>query len=229
MITTTDVSVQKLNRVIQEAVQAMADMVEARDPYTAGHQRRVACLCAKIGNELDLPDWRIKGVEQAAIIHDIGKLQVPTELLAKPMLSAEEFNIIKAHPVVGYDILKNIEFPWPLAQIVLQHHERLNGSGYPAGLRHFDILLEARILAVADVVDAMAMDRPYRPAIGIEGAMAEISKNKHTLYDANVVDACIRIMTRNNYEYSDSGEESGLVPVPANPGYAKFLSGTIKN
>jgi HD-GYP domain-containing protein (c-di-GMP phosphodiesterase class II) len=213
MISQTDVSIQKLDRVIHEAIKAMADMVEVRDPYTAGHQRRVAHLCTRIGKELALPEWRITGVQQAAIIHDIGKLQVPSELLIKPILSAAEFNIIKAHPKVGYEILKGVEFPWPLAQIVLQHHERLNGSGYPDGLLHFDILLEARILAVADVVDAMAMDRPYRPAIGIEGALAEISKNKYSLYDGNVVDACLKIMADTNNAHLEVENESDLLPV----------------
>lgn len=229
MVTRTDVSAQKLNRVIQEAVQAMADMVEARDPYTAGHQRRVARLCVNIGKELNLPEWRIQAVQQAAVIHDIGKLQVPSELLVKPRLSAEEFDIIKAHPKVGYDILKGIEFPWPLAQIVLQHHERLNGSGYPDGLLHFDILLEARILAVADVIDAMAMDRPYRPAIGIEGALAEISKNKYALYDANVVDACLNVTMKSDYNHKDSKSEPDLVPVPVYSNYNQMISETINN
>jgi putative nucleotidyltransferase with HDIG domain len=213
MINKTDVNFQKLNRVIHEAVQAMADMVEIRDPYTAGHQRRVAHLGTKISQELALPDWRIKGVQQAALIHDIGKLQVPSELLVKPMLSSAEFSLIKAHPKVGFEILKGIEFPWPLAQIVLQHHERLNGSGYPDGLLHFDILLEARILAVADVVDAMAMDRPYRPAIGIGGAMAEISKNKFSLYDENVVDACLKVMADSSYTHLNTESATSLQPV----------------
>jgi putative nucleotidyltransferase with HDIG domain len=229
MVTKTDSGAQKLNRVIQEAVQAMADMVEARDPYTAGHQRRVARLCTDIGTELDLPHWRIQGVRQAAVIHDIGKLQVPSELLVKPILSAEEFNIIKAHPKVGYEILKGIEFPWPLAQIVLQHHERLNGSGYPDGLLHFDILLEARILAVADVVDAMAMDRPYRPAIGIEGALAEISKNKNSLYDGNVVDSCVKIMAKSNYNYKNTEDSTEMVRVPVHTKYNQILTEIVKN
>jgi HD-GYP domain-containing protein (c-di-GMP phosphodiesterase class II) len=212
MINRTDSILQKLNRVIEEAIQAMADMVEVRDPYTAGHQRRVARLCYDIGRELALPDWRLKGLQQAGVIHDIGKLYIPSELLSKPTLSATEFNLIKSHPRVGYEILKGIEFPWPLAQIVLQHHERMNGSGYPDGILHFDILLEARILAAADVVDAMAIDRPYKPAVGVEGALAELSKNKATLYDSNVVDACIKVIAGKNYDLRELSREDHLVP-----------------
>jgi HD-GYP domain-containing protein (c-di-GMP phosphodiesterase class II) len=215
MMNKTDTTLQKLNRVIEEAIQAMADMVEVRDPYTAGHQRRVARLCLEIGREMALPEWRLKGLHQAAVIHDIGKLYIPSELLSKPTITATEFNLIKSHSRVGYEILKGIEFPWPLAQIVLQHHERMNGCGYPDGLSHFDILLEARILAVSDVVDAMAIDRPYRSAAGIEKAMAEITKNKIKLYDENVVDACEKVMARNNYNYSIQEKEydSRLTPV----------------
>jgi HD-GYP domain-containing protein (c-di-GMP phosphodiesterase class II) len=214
MIDRVDTNLMKLNRIIEEAIQAMADMVEVRDPYTAGHQRRVARLCLEIGKEMALPDTRLAGLYQAGVIHDIGKLYIPSELLTKPSLSASEFNLIKSHSRVGYEILKGIEFPWPLAQIVLQHHERMNGSGYPDGLLHFDILLEARILAVADVVDAMAIDRPYKPASGIEKALAEISKNKSVLYDNNVVDACIKVVADSKYNLQEVGREAAhLVPV----------------
>jgi HD-GYP domain-containing protein (c-di-GMP phosphodiesterase class II) len=137
-----------------------------------------------------------------ATIHDLGKIQIPAEILSKPgKLTDNEFNLIKTHPQVGYDILKGIEFPWPIAQIVLQHHERVNGSGYPQGLSGEDILLEARILAVADVVEAMASHRPYRPALGTDKALEEIEKNKGKLYDSEVADACIRLFTKGRFKF----------------------------
>jgi HD-GYP domain-containing protein (c-di-GMP phosphodiesterase class II) len=213
VINLADPAFQKLERVSDNTIQGLAHIVEARDAYTAGHQRRVARLCSKIGQELALPEIRLKGVQKAACIHDIGKLYVPLELLSKPNLSESEFNLIKMHSILGHHMLKDLEFPWPVAQIVLQHHERLNGSGYPHGLLHFDILLEARILAVADVVDAMSMDRPYRTAVGVEGALAEISKNKYTLYDSNVVEACRKVITGANYRLDEDEQKSCPVEV----------------
>jgi len=187
-------SYEKLQRSLEGAIQAMASIVEARDPYTAGHQRRVTQLACAIAREMNLPEEQIEAIRVAGTIHDIGKIYVPAEILSKPgRLTENEFAIIKTHPQVGYEILKTIEFPWPIAQIVLQHHETMDGSGYPQGLSGEDILLEAGILRVADVVEAMSSHRPYRPAPGIDKALFEILQNKGCLYDSNVVDACLQI------------------------------------
>jgi putative nucleotidyltransferase with HDIG domain len=187
-------SYDRLKQAMDGTVQAMAFTIETRDPYTAGHQRRVTQLACALAEKMELPENIVEGVRMAGDLHDIGKIYVPAEILSKPgKLSEAEYNIIKTHSQVGYDILKTIEFPWPIADIVLQHHERINGSGYPAGLRGKDILLEARILAVADVIEAMATHRPYRPALSIEDALEEISENKGKLYDPKVVDACLKI------------------------------------
>ena len=168
--------------------------MESRDPHTAGHQRRVAELSTAIAREMGLASQALEGIHFGALIHDLGKIQVPAEILAKPTrLSKLEFELIKAHPQAGYDILKGIEFPWPVAQMVLQHHERLDGTGYPNGAKDGDIALEARILAVADVVEAMSSHRPYRPALGIDAALAEIIQQRGKLYDSDVVDACVRL------------------------------------
>ncbi|MCX5889324.1 MAG: HD domain-containing protein [Deltaproteobacteria bacterium] len=173
-------------------IQVISLIIETRDPYTAGHQRGVADLAQAIARRLGLPKERIEGIRVAALVHDLGKISTPAEILAKPArLSEVEMNMIRIHPQSGYDILKRVEFPWPIAQIVLQHHERLNGSGYPEGLSAPDILLEAKILAVADVMEAMCSHRPYRPALGIEKALTEIRRNRGILYDPMVVDACL--------------------------------------
>jgi PAS domain S-box-containing protein len=182
----------KLQQTMNGIIQTIALIVEMRDPYTAGHQNRVGDLAAAIAAEMQLSSETIEGVRIAGIIHDLGKIAVPAEILSKPgKLSVNEYNLVKMHPQVGFDMLKNIEFPWPLAQIVFQHHERMNGSGYPQGLKAKQILLEARIIAVADVVEAMSSHRPYRPSLGYAIAKDEIFKNKGTLYDAEVVDACL--------------------------------------
>lgn len=187
-------SYDRLKKAMDGTVLAMAFTIETRDPYTAGHQRRVTQLACALAEKMGLPKDVIEGVRMAGDLHDIGKIYVPAEILSKPgKLSEAEYNIIKTHSQVGYDILKTIEFPWPIADIVLQHHERINGSGYPAGLLGKDILLEARILAVADVTEAMATHRPYRPALSIEEALEEISENKGKLYDPKVVEACLKI------------------------------------
>jgi putative two-component system response regulator len=181
-----------LRKALLGAIQAMALTVEVRDPYTAGHQRGVAILARAIGRKMGLPDKQLEGVRWAALIHDIGKLNVPAEILAKPSkLTEMEMGIVKTHPRVGYDILRQVEFPWPLAQIVLQHHERMDGSGYPQGLKGQDILLEARIIAAADVVEAMSSHRPYRAALAVETALAEIWQKRGVLYDPEVADACL--------------------------------------
>jgi len=189
-----------LRRTMEGIVKAMALTLEMKDPYTAGHQRRVAGLACAIAKEMGLDGDRIEGIRMAGLIHDLGKIQIPAEILSKPSpLTDFEFEMIKFHPTAGHHILKTIEFPWPIAEIVLQHHERMNGSGYPQGLRGQDILLEARILAVADVVEAMASHRPYRPARGLDQSLKEIYANRGVLFDADVVDACLKLFTEKNY------------------------------
>jgi putative nucleotidyltransferase with HDIG domain len=172
-----------------------------RDPYTAGHQIRTADLASAIATEMGLPQDKIDGLRMASSIHDIGKLSIPAEILSKPTkLTDIEFSLIKEHSQSGYEMLKNVESPWPLAQIVYQHHERMNGSGYPRNLKGDEILIEARIMAVADVVEAMASHRPYRSALGIEAALEEIEKNKGILYDNDVAVACLRLFREKGYE-----------------------------
>jgi putative nucleotidyltransferase with HDIG domain len=194
-----------MRKTLKETMLAVGATLEIRDPYTSGHQVRVADLACAIAIERGLSEDRVEAVRMAATIHDIGKIAVPAEILSKPSkLTEAEFELIKVHAKVGYDILRNIDFPWPIAQFVLQHHERMNGSGYPAGLCGEDILLEARIIGVADVVEAMATHRPYRLALGLEGAVAEISKNKGVLYDASVVDACLKVVARKGFAFSSA-------------------------
>jgi PAS domain S-box-containing protein len=189
-------SLHRLQKTIKEIIQAMAYIGEVRDPYTAGHQRRVAQLSFELGKMLGLKEDNSEGLTMAAFVHDIGKILVPADILSKPgKLTKPELDMLKDHTQIGYEILKTIEFPWPLAKIVLQHHERMNGSGYPGGLSGEQIILEARILAVADVVEAMSSHRPYRPALGIEKALEEINQNRGILYDARVVDACVKLFT----------------------------------
>jgi putative nucleotidyltransferase with HDIG domain len=176
--------------------------IETRDPYTAGHQRRVTKLACAIAEEMNLSKNQTEGVRLAGGLHDLGKIYVPAEILAKPgKLTPVEYNIIKTHPQVGYDILKSIEFPWPIAKYVLQHHERIDGTGYPEGLRGEDIFLEARILAVADVIEAMATHRPYRAALTIEAALDEITSGRGEKYDIQVVDACLRVFKNKKFAF----------------------------
>ena len=183
-------------------IQAIAAMVEMRDPYTAGHQRRVAQLAAAIAVEMGLPEEQVRGIHLAGTIHDLGKIQTPAEILSKPgKLSASEFSLIKDHPQNGYEILKDIEFPWPIAQMVWQHHEKLDGSGYPQGLQGDAILLEARIMTVADVVEAMSSHRPYRPGMGMDVALAEIGKGRGTHYDPDAVDASIKLFKEDGFTF----------------------------
>lgn len=193
---------EKLRQALGGTIQAVVSMVETRDPYTAGHQRRVTHLARALAQEMSLSRDQIDGVRMAGAIHDLGKISVPAEILSKPgRLTEHEFNIIKTHPQVGYDILKNIEFPWPVAQIVLQHHEMLNGSGYPQGLSGAEILLEARILGVADFVEALSSHRPYRPALGTAKALEELSQNKGLFYDPGVVDTCIKLFVEKGFAF----------------------------
>jgi PAS domain S-box-containing protein len=189
-----------LKKAIGATIQVMVSAVEARDPYTAGHQIRSAHLDCAIATEMGLPQEKIDGIRMAGSIHDIGKLSIPAEILSKPTKLTEiEFSLIKEHSRSGYEILKDVESPWPLAQIVYQHHERMNGSGYPRNLKGDEIIMEARIMAVADVVEANASHRPYRPGLGIEAALEEIEKNKGILYDNTVSDACLRLFREKRY------------------------------
>lgn len=193
-------SERKLKSSLLESIAALAATVEMRDPYTAGHQRRVAALAVAIARELQLPEEQIEGIHLAGVVHDVGKIQIPAELLSKPgRLTELEFSLIKQHSQAGYELLKTIAFPWPIAQIVRQHHERLDGSGYPEALKGEQILIDARIIGVADVVEAMSSHRPYRPGLGIEPAMEEIMRARGTLYDPQVVDACVRLFREKNY------------------------------
>ncbi|MCX7192043.1 MAG: response regulator [Proteobacteria bacterium] len=196
-------SEKKLRTSLLESIAALAAIVEMRDPYTAGHQRRVAQLAIAIARELRLPEEQIEGIHLASVVHDVGKIRVPAEILSKPgKLTDLEFRLIKEHSQNGFDILKNIEFPWSIAQIVLQHHERLDGSGYPRGLRAEQILLESRIVAVADVVESMVSHRPYRPALGLDAALDEIEHNKGILFDPVVVNACISLFREKNFRFT---------------------------
>lgn len=190
----------RLEKVLGGTIEVVASIVERRDPYTAGHQRRVANLARDIALEMKLPQERAEAVRLAGLVHDLGKISVPAEILSNPgKLSAPEMGIVKQHSQVGYDLLKGIEFPWPIAQIVYQHHERMDGSGYPQKLAGEQILTEARILAVADVIEAMASHRPYRPALGMEKAMQEIARNSGTLYDRAVADAAALLVKKKDF------------------------------
>ena len=193
-------SFDRLRKALGATVQSISLTVEMKDPYTAGHQQRVSDLTRAIATEMGLSADQRDFIRTASAIHDIGKISIPAEILSKPTkLTDLEFNLIKTHAQSGHDILKDIDFPWPVADVVLQHHERMNGSGYPQGLKGDDILLEARIMAVADVVEAIASHRPYRPSLGIDFALEEISRNKGTLYDADVVDACLKLFQEKSY------------------------------
>jgi response regulator RpfG family c-di-GMP phosphodiesterase len=193
-----------LKDVMDGTIRAMALAVEMRDPYTSGHQHRVAELGQAIAEEINLSAESIEGVYMAASIHDIGKISLPAEILSKPIKLTEiELKMIQAHSKVGYDILKGIDFPWPIAQTVLQHHERIDGSGYPHGLGENEILIEARIVGVCDVVETMASHRPYRPAMGLDKALGEVSTNKGKLYDEQAVNACLKLFNERGFRFSE--------------------------
>ena len=192
----------KLQKLLNDTVSGLIYAVEMRDPYTAGHQKRVSQLVSAIAKEMELSDDTQDCLKIASIIHDIGKIVVPVEILTKPFeLNKFEISLLHNHPKSGYDILKTIDFPWPIADIILQHHERLDGSGYPKGLKDDDIHLEAKILAVADVVEAMASHRPYRASKGIEQALAELEKNKGILYDTKITETCLKLFREKNFEF----------------------------
>ncbi len=200
-----------LQQNLDEIVNAMSLTLEERDPYTAGHQRRTTDLSLAIAREMGLPEHETKGLQMAGLIHDMGKISVPGEILSKPgRLNDAELQLIKRHPQVAYDILNQIDFPWSVDQIVLQHHEKLDGSGYPQGLSGEKILLESRILCVADVVETMETHRPYRPSLGRNAALEEISKNRGILYDPEVVDACLKLFRETDFQYSTGSAGSAI-------------------
>ena len=193
---------ERLKKTMDATIDTMSRIIEAKDPYTAGHQHRVCQLAIRIAQELNLSKDKIEGIKIASLIHDIGKVALPAEILSKPTkLTDIEFSLIKGHSQIGYDILKSIDFSYPVAQIVLQHHERLNGSGYPNNLKGNEIIMEAKIIGVADVVEAMSSHRPYRPALGMDKALEEIIQNRGTLYDPEVVDACLKLFKEKEFKF----------------------------
>ena len=205
-----------LRKTTDTIIEVICKMVEIKDPYIGSHQRRVADLARAIALEMEFPRERVDGIRIAALIHDIGKISIPTEILSKPgRLNVAEFELIKNHSGYAYHMLKTIDFPWPVAEIVYQHHERLDGSGYPRALTDKNILLEAKILGVADVVEAMASHRPYRPALGIDVALEELRRNTGILYDPDVVNACIRLFQKDEFEFRV--EARGPGPAAAGP------------
>jgi len=193
---------QKLEEMVDNTVNALVKIIKLKDSYTSGHQKRVSKLTVAIARELDLSKREVKLIKIAALVHDIGKTSIPAEILSKPDKLAEiEFSLIRTHSQTGYDILKDINFPWAVEEIILQHHERIDGSGYPRGLTGDEILIEAKIIAVADVVEAMSSHRPYRPARGIKKALKEISQNKGILYDPKVVDTCLKLFRKKKFKF----------------------------
>jgi PAS domain S-box-containing protein len=194
----------QLKVALMTTVEMVMNISEMRDRYTVGHERRVAKIATAIGAELGFDADRLRGLQIAGELHDVGKIAIPLEILVKPgKLNAAELNLIRGHPQASYDLLKDVQFPWPVAQVALQHHERMDGSGYPQGLKGDAILLEARIIAVADVVEAMTAHRPYRPALGIDAALAEIGRGRGTAYDAGIADVCVRLFRQKGYQVTD--------------------------
>ena len=191
----------QLQITFMQTVGLVTTLSEIRDPYTAGHERRVAEIAVAIGKELGLDALQLEGLKVGGYLHDVGKTSIPIEILTKPgKISAIEYELIKVHSQAGYEVLKDVDFPWPVAQIALQHHERLDGSGYPQGLKGDDILFESRIIAVADVIEAMASHRPYRPGLGIDAALAEIERGRGLVFDVVVADACLRLFREKDYK-----------------------------
>ena len=205
-------TMERLKKTLEGIIHATEKIIETRDPYTAGHQRRVASLAKAIASNMGLDENIIEGIYMVGVIHDLGKISVPAEILSMPRrLTNAELALIRTHPQTGYDILKPIDFPWPVAEIVLQHHERLNGSGYPNRLESNEIMLEARILAVADVVEAMASHRPYRAAFSLKRALGEINQNKDILYDLKVVKSCLDLFNNKKFKFNVAREVSPLI------------------
>jgi putative two-component system response regulator len=195
-------NLEKLRKAMDGIVEAISVTVEMRDPYTAGHQKRVAELACAIARDMQLSEDEIYGLHMASVIHDLGKITVPAEILSKPgQLSGLEYELIKSHVQAGYDILKQIDFPWPLADIILQHHERMDGSGYPNGLKQEEILLTSRILSVSDVFETIASHRPYRPSLGLQRAVDEIRENRGRLYDSRVADVCLALIEEDRFRF----------------------------
>ncbi len=193
---------KKIEKVIEGTANIITKVIELRDPYSAGHQQRVSKLATAIAREMKLSQDKIEGTRVASLVHDIGKVNLPTEIISKPKKLVEvEFNLVKNYPRVGYDILKKVDFPWPIAEIVLQHQEKIDGSGYPRGLKGDEICIEAKILGVANVVEAMSSYKSYRPALSIDEALAEILENKNILFDPEVVDTCIKLIKENGFKF----------------------------
>jgi HD-GYP domain-containing protein (c-di-GMP phosphodiesterase class II) len=193
---------EKLQKFIEGIAHIIAEIVEIRDPYLMGHHQRVSKLATAIAQEMKLPQDKIEGVRFASLVHDVGRVNLPTEIVSKPSKLVEvEFNLVKNHPRIGYGILKKVDFPWPIAEIVFQHYEKIDGSGYPRGLKGDEILIEAKILGVANVVEAMSSYKSYRPSLSIDEALAEISKNKNILFDPEVVDACLGLFKEKGFKF----------------------------
>ena len=195
-------SFKKLQKIIEGTANIITKVVETRDPYTIGHQQKVSKLATAIAQEMKLTQEKIKGTKIASLVHDIGKVNLPTEIISKPdKLIEVEFNLVKNYPRVGYDILRKVDFPWPIAEIVFQHQEKIDGSGYPRGLKGNEICIEAKILGVANVVEAMTSYKSYRPALSIDEALTEISKNKNILFDPEVVDTCLKLFKEKGFKF----------------------------
>ena len=193
---------KKLQKFIEDTAYIIMKVVETRDPYSIGHQQRVSKLATAIAQEMKLPQDKIEGIRIASLVHDIGKVNLPTEIVSKPSKLVEvEFNLVKNYPKVGYDILKKVDFPWPVAEIVFQHQEKIDGSGYPRGLKGDEICIEAKILGVANVVEAMSSYKSYRPALSIDEALAEIAENKNILFDPEVVDTCTKLFKEKGFKF----------------------------
>ncbi|MBU4226940.1 HD domain-containing protein [bacterium] len=192
----------KLQKIIEDTADIITKVVELRDPYSIGHQQRVSKLATAIAQEMKLPQDKIEGIKIASLVHDIGKVNLPTEIVRKPgKLIEVEFNLLKNHPKISYDLLKKVDFPWPIAEIVFQHQEKIDGSGYPRGLKVDEICIEAKILGVANVVEAMSSYRSYRPALSIDEALAEIVENKNILFDPGVVDTCVKLFKEKGFKF----------------------------
>jgi len=193
---------EKLQKLIEGIAYIITEIVEIRDPYLRGHHQRVSKLATAIAQEMKLPQDKIEGVKIASLVHDVGKVNLPTEIVSKPSALFEvEFNLLKNHPRTGYEILKKVDFPWPIAEIVFQHQEKIDGSGYPRGLKGAEILIEAKILGVANVVEAMSSYKSYRPALSIDESLAEISKHENILFDPEVVDACLKLFKEKGFKF----------------------------
>ena len=193
-------SYKKLQKFIASMAYIITEIVEIRDPYLRGHHQRVSKLATAIAQEMKLPQDKIEGVKFASLVHDVGKVNLPTEIVSKPSKLVEvEFNLVKNHPRTGYEILEKVDFPWPIAEIVFQHQEKIDGSGYPRGLKGAEILIEAKILGVANVVEAMSSYKSYRPALSIDEALVEISKNKNILFDPKIVDTCVKLFKEKGF------------------------------